>query len=769
MDQQNQCVYPVHHHFEPKPNSMKKTYYILILGLALGLAACKKFANEAFNDTTTEKETLAVKVINDDDQLPVAGVKVIISRQTEASGIYTQVDTIRTDKDGQITTRLPYPNNIKVEVDTTYYHKGEQALYFNSAASAVLHTTPKYGMAPLNIAVKDELNAGISDFPMLIDTKAPGADTYTSTGGLEHAGTSGQLIVSLPYPNAVRVIVGDTMKYFPDTLNTTLKNVKGASVSLTAKLKPVTVPLEITALDKDNSALLPGIDIVVLQKLTGETDFKAIGLTGTTGTNGKLILNAPFEGEVKIKTTDPAFFFPDSAITRMAYEKNRTVTLQTKKLVPKAPVDVLVYDEANNQILPGVTVNISTKLTGETAFKLDTTAVTDENGKLSLRIRFSGDMKFEVPNDTYFTSKTITVANIGSAAKQVSIPLAIKTATYPEPVLTSLMVSSLSLNNGITLNAPTDMANDKRGNIYICDQNNNRIIRVSKNGNTTVLAGSGAASSVDGTGTAATFNKPKGMVLNQAGTELYVTEYSGNKVRKITINPATMAATVTTIAGSGTAGSADAVGTAATFTNPSGIDLDEAAGALYLADFSASTSVGRIRKIVLSSNTVSTLGTATIYAPNAVALNPNKTSLYVGAFGNTFGSTESYLFRVTASSGARTVLKQTKTTNFNDPSGIFISPAGVIFVCSEKAHSIARVTSEITTNSTFGLLAGSGTDDSISGVNAVTGTSGNADGPAANARFNLPWAIKYNAHAGYFLIADQGNNKIRIMKSNTIN
>ncbi|TCD25609.1 hypothetical protein EZ456_15235 [Pedobacter psychrodurus] len=748
---------------------MKYKYYIIILGIALCFAACKKFATEALNDTTTEKVSLDIKVINDDDQLPVAGVKVIISRQTAGAGTYTQVDTIRTDKDGLIKTELPYPNNIKVEVDTTYYHKAEQAIYFNAAASAILHTTPKFGMAPLNITVKDENNISVSDFPLLIDTKAPGADTYISTGGLEHVGTNGQLVVSLPYPNAVRVIVGDTMKYFPDTVKATLKNVRGEAVSLIAKLKPLTVPLEITVLDKDNNALLQGIDVAVLQKLTGETNFKDIGLAGTTTSNGKLVFNAPFEGEVKIRTTDPSYFFPDSVITRMAYVQNRKVTLKSKKLNPKAPVDVLVYDQANNQILPGVTVNVSSKITGETAFKLDTTAVTDENGKLNVRVRFSGDMKFEVLNDTYFSSKSITATNTGSAAKQVSLPLSVKTATYPEPVLTTLMVSSLTLNNGITLNAPTDVANDKRGNIYICDQNNNRIIRVSRNGNTTVLAGSGTASSVDGTGTAATFNKPKGMVLSQAGTELYVTEYSGNKVRKISINPTNMAATVTTIAGSGAAGTADAVGTVATFTNPSGIDLDEAGGALYLADLSASTSVGRIRKIVLSTNTVSTLGTATIFTPNAIALNPNKTSLYLGAFGNTFGSTESYLFRVTVSSGARTVLKQTKTTNFNDPSGIFISPAGVIFVCSEKAHSIAKVTSEVTTNSTFGLLAGSGTDDRITGVNAVTGTSGNIDGAAANARFNLPWAIKYNAHAGNFLIADQGNNKIRIMKSSTIN
>ncbi|MBB6237513.1 hypothetical protein HDC90_002135 [Pedobacter sp. AK013] len=749
---------------------MKKSYYILILGLTLALAACKKFATEAFNDTTTNKETLAVKVINDDDQLPVAGVKVIISRQTSASGIYTQVDTIRTDKNGQITTRLPYPNNIKVEVDTTYYHKGEQAVYFNSTANLVLHTTPKYGMGPLNIDVKDQGNVSIPNFPLLIDTRAPGTDSYTSTGGLEHAGADGQLIVSLPYPNLVRVMVGDTMKYFPDTLTATLKNIKGAAVSLVAKLKPLTVPLEITVLDKDNSAFLQGIDVAVLQKLTGQTDFKDIGLVGTTGSDGKLILNAPFEGEVKIKTTDPVFFYPDSVITRLAYDKNRKVTLKSKKLTPKAPVDLTVYDQANNQILPGVKVNVSSKVTGETAFKLDTTAVTDENGKMSIRVRFSGDMKFEVVNDTYFGSKSITVANTGSTAKQVSLPLTVKTAPYPEPILTTLMISSLTLNNGITLNAPTDVANDKRGNIYICDQNNNRIVRVSRSGNTTVLAGSGTASSVDGVGTAATFNKPKGMVLSDAGTELYVTEYSGNKVRKISINPANMVGTVTTIAGSGTAGTANGVGTAATFTNPCGITLDETAGALYLTDISASTSTGSIRKIVLSSNTVTTIAVSAYYQATAIALTPDKKYLYVSGMGNTgFSSTESQLFKITLSNNAKLILRGTKTTNYNDPSGIFISNGGIVLISNEKANSISKLTSEIANTSTFDLVAGSATDDSITAFNVVTGTAGNIDGTATNARFNKPWSIKYDTYGGNFLIADQGNNKIRIMKSSTIN
>lgn len=753
-------------------NIKKLSYLFVPLMVIIMVISCKKLENDALNtdESNIPQAPLEIKVINNDDQQPVAGVKVLISRQTSSNGDYVHVDTIRTDGNGIIKTKLPYPNRIRLEIDTTYYHKAEQVLDFVGANgnNMVLLTTPKFGMAPLNIAVTDQSNTAIANFALLIATKAPGSANYISTGGTEHVGTDGKLIVSLPYPNTVRVLVADTIKYFPDTLMAALKNVRGESLALKAKEKPTTVPLEVTVVDKDNNAVLAGIEVAVLHRPTGQTNFTSINLIGTTNSDGKITFNTPFEGEVKIKTTDEVYFYPDSVITRMAYEKNRKITLRSKKLIPKAPVEIAVYDQSNNQILPGVTVKVSSKLNGETSFTADTVAAADEDGKLKVRVRFSGEMKFEVLNDRYFADKTITQQNIGSTTKQVSLPLTLKTAAYPEPILTDLRVSSLTLNNGITLNAPTDVATDKRGNIYICDQNNNRIVRVSRTGNTTVLAGSGTASSVDGVGTAATLNRPKGMVLNDAGTELYVTEYSGHKVRKIIIDLTKMIGTVSTLAGSGSAGAADGVGTAATFSNPHGLALDEIGDALYITDNSNSASAGRLRKIVLTTSTVSTLGSTTMYKPISIAMNPARTFLYIGAIGNGYGSTDSYLFRVVPNTGVRTVLRQIVVANFNDPSGIYISPGGVIFLSNEKGHTISTVATEVTTNSTFNFLAGSGSTAATT-VDAETGISGNIDGTAVNARFNKPGGIKYNMYSGNFFIADQGNNKIRIMKSSTIN
>lgn len=750
---------------------MKYFYYsIRVVLLLVVLMACKKLTNSGLDEAPVVlKAPLNVSVINDDDQLPVVGIKVIISRKTTASGTYTRIDTLRTNEQGKLSYSSPYPNYLKVEVDTTYYHKAVGLLEFTTenGGSISLHTTPKSGMAVLNISVTDAAtDQGIPAFALAIGSRSPGKTDYISSGS-EQADDNGKLMVSLPYPNEVRVSVGDTVKYFPDTLFAELKNVRGAKIALKAVAKPLTVPLEVTVLDKDSGSPLAAVSVAVLHKLTGKADFQDIGLTGLTDKNGKLLLDAPFSGEVKIKTSDALYNTPDSLITSLAYEKNRKVTLRSKALTPKATVEVSVYDQNSLLRASGVSVKVSYKLTGQTAFTALSTVTTDDLGKISVSIPFSGEMRFEVANDGYFMDKAVVGQNVGATLKKVDLPLSLSPAKYPEPSTDGLQVSTLALNNGISLNKPTDVSADKVGNIYICDQNNHRIVRVSRTGNTTVIAGMGTSGSADGIGTAASFGTPWGMVADNDGTTLYVSDGT-NKIRKLSINPSTMAATVTTVAGSGAAGTADGNGTAATFNRPAGMALDEDAGLLYIVDYGSS----RIRKLELdNANKVSTVSSSVLYSPVSIALNPAKTQLYVGAFGNTFGSTGSQLIKYSVT-GTRVGLRGNTGDNFNDPSGLFISAAGKVFVANDKAHSIAQLISEVASgqngNSEFSFIAGSATFSPPT-TNAVSGTPGNINGAAAEARFNNPWGIKYNTYTGTFLIADQGNNSIRLMKSNAIN
>ncbi|MFA6272436.1 MAG: hypothetical protein WC693_05045 [Patescibacteria group bacterium] len=101
--------------------------------------------------------------------------------------------------------------------------------------------------------------------------------------------------------------------------------------------------------------------------------------------------------------------------------------------------------------------------------------------------------------------------------------------------------------------------------LYVTDTGNNRIrkVRIS-DGQTSLVAGSGVEGYADGVGSEAKFNKPFGITIDSEGEFLYIADTNNQRIRKIAI--ATGA--VTTLAGSGTAGYRDAIGTDAVFSYP---------------------------------------------------------------------------------------------------------------------------------------------------------------------------------------------------------
>jgi len=95
-------------------------------------------------------------------------------------------------------------------------------------------------------------------------------------------------------------------------------------------------------------------------------------------------------------------------------------------------------------------------------------------------------------------------------------------------------------------------------------------------GAVTTLAGTGSSGSANGTGTSASFNCPVGITTD--GTNLYVADTYNHLIRKIVISTGA----VTTLAGTGSSGSANGTGTSASFSYPSGITTDGTN--LYVAD-----------------------------------------------------------------------------------------------------------------------------------------------------------------------------------------
>ena len=240
----------------------------------------------------------------------------------------------------------------------------------------------------------------------------------------------------------------------------------------------------------------------------------------------------------------------------------------------------------------------------------------------------------------------------------------------------------------------SDVAVDGAGNLYVADSGNNIIRKITPAGTVTTFAGSGSPGSADGQGSAASFYNPEGVAVD-AGGNVYVADTYNCTVRRIT-----PAGTVTTVAGIvGTQGSADGPAATATFSAISSIAVDTA-GNVYIADPFNNT----IRKLAVG--VVSTLaGTA-------------------GVSGGADGT------------GA--------AAQFNHPSGVAVDAGGTIYVADTLNDTLRRVTPAgiVTT------LAG------------TAGTSGATDGAGSAARFNSPVGVRVDA-SGTIYVADNGNSAIR--------
>ncbi|MES2332257.1 MAG: LamG-like jellyroll fold domain-containing protein [Bacteroidota bacterium] len=126
---------------------------------------------------------------------------------------------------------------------------------------------------------------------------------------------------------------------------------------------------------------------------------------------------------------------------------------------------------------------------------------------------------------------------------------------------------------------PVSIAVDPKGNVYVSDEGNNCIRKIKNTGEVTTLAGTGFAGATDNTnGKLASFNQPSGIALDIQGN-VYVADQLNHKIRKITT-----AGAVTTLAGTGLAGSSNhSSAMFSAFNNPRGIAVDKV-GNVYVAD-----------------------------------------------------------------------------------------------------------------------------------------------------------------------------------------
>ena len=306
-----------------------------------------------------------------------------------------------------------------------------------------------------------------------------------------------------------------------------------------------------------------------------------------------------------------------------------------------------------------------------------------------------------------------------------------------------------------SLNQPTGVAVDTAGNLYIADELNCRIRKVTSDGIITTIAGTGIAgfSGDGGPANAAQLNNPYDVKLDGAGN-LFIADSLNQRIREVS-----SAGIISSIAGNGNAGYSGDGGnaTAASLNVPLSIALD-GAGNLYISD----NANQRIRK-VSAGGTISTIagnGQAGFSGDGGAAAQAQfngPADLAVDRHGNLFivDSLNCRLRQISSTGTINTVAGSgiqrfagdggpAVAASLDVPIGVAVDGAGNLYIADTNSRRVRRVG----TDGTIQTLAGNGGPFSGDG------------GPASGAVLNYPFGVALDGK-GNLLVADTYNNRIR--------
>ncbi len=274
--------------------------------------------------------------------------------------------------------------------------------------------------------------------------------------------------------------------------------------------------------------------------------------------------------------------------------------------------------------------------------------------------------------------------------------------------------------------------------------------------NVSTLAGSGAAGWADGQGSTAAFREPTGVSFDPALLRLYVGDYGGNRVRRISPS-----GTVSTVAGSGSAGLANGVGTAASFFRPVTAQVDSL-GTLHVADFS-----NHVIRIILPSGAVTTFAGSIAGGANGVGTSAQflgPTDIAFDKIGTTCYIVEQLGHRIRSialSTAAVATLAGSGVAGFADgagaaaqfnwPTSAVWHPSGVVFVADWQNNRIRRI---VTASSAVTTLSGNG-------------AAGGSNGVGTTATFSSPLGVAFDSLYSILYVAEQGGNRIRSIDLST--
>ena len=299
---------------------------------------------------------------------------------------------------------------------------------------------------------------------------------------------------------------------------------------------------------------------------------------------------------------------------------------------------------------------------------------------------------------------------------------------------------------------PMSVAVDMAGNLYIADTFNQRIRKVNTSGIITTVAGGGGIgySGDGGPATSAELDYPFAVAVDAAGN-LYIADDENCRIRKVNAS-----GIITTVAGTGVCGySGDgSPATSAQLYYPHGLTVDTT-GNLYIADWGSA----RIRKVNVSGiiTTVAGNGGEGFSGDGGAATGAefnNPQSVAIDVAGNLYiADEENWRVREVSAAGVISTLAGGVIGDgglavfgvLNEPVGVARDNAGNTYVVETASSRVRKVWA----NGIITTVVGTG----------VPGFNGDG-GPAASAELNEPQGLAVDA-AGSLYIADHSNSRVR--------